>query len=138
MKYIRTKDNAIYKCPKDNYILVGSKEIYIDFEMAKQEGYKIADTIEELCDGFVGITTKEYPNRPDIEPSIHYFQKPFEFVYGNIEHLKLIDVVLINQNGWMYPTKEWFKDCDIYGFIRTDSGLKYVAKLDEKGELELL
>ena len=127
MSYIRTKDGI--------YVL---SEAY--WAGNKDEILAEADTIEELCDGFIGITTKEYPDRPDIEPSIHYFNKPFEFEYGNntFKHLKLIDVELKNQNGWSYPTKEWFETCDIYGFVKTDKGLIYVAKMNEKGELVLI
>lgn len=125
MNYIKTKD-GIYILSEAYW--AGNKDEIIDQ----------ADTIEELCDGFIGITTKEYPNRPDIKPDINYFQKPFEFMNWNIKHSKLIDVELKNQNGWSYPTLEWFKSCDIYGFIRTDKGLIYVAKMNDKGKLELL
>lgn len=125
MNYIRTEDGI--------YTLSEAYWAGIEDEIIAQ-----ADTIEELCDGFIGIKTKEYQNRPDIEPSICYFEKPFEFMYGNIKHLKLIDVELKNQHGWMYPTKVWFKDCDIYGFIRTDKGLIYVAKMNSDGVLELI
>ena len=147
MKYLKIKE------PYENNILImkvhhEEKDCYVceykysDIWLRASKDWVIAqaNTIEELCDGFIGITTKEYPNRPDIEPSIHYFQKPFEFMYGDniFKNLKLIDVELKNQNGWSYPTKEWFETCDIYGFIRTSKGLIYVAKLNEKGELELI
>ena len=139
MKYIRTKENHIFKIEENiTDEEINSKQyamLYCGEEIINQ-----ADDIEDLCDGFIGIATKVYPNRPDIEPYIHYFNKPFEFEYGNNmnRHLKLIDVELKNQNGWEHPTKKWFEDCDIYGFIRTKKGLIYVAKMNEKGELELL
>lgn len=138
--YIRTKDRIeelVYNSEFEYYVTMHTETIISEAHIGM---YKTADTIEELCDGFIGITTKEYPDRPDIEPSIHYFNKPFEFEYGNntFKHLKLIDVELKNQNGWSYPTKEWFETCDIYGFVKTDKGLIYVAKMNENGELVLI
>ena len=143
MKYIRTKDGVYEINEEINYD--GELFYYVKTTPPRKafeecEILKQADTIEELCDGFIGLTTKDFPNRPDIEPNIYYFNKPFEFQYGKnvFKRLKLIDVELKNQNGWCYSTKEWFKSCDIYGFIRTDKGLIYVAKLNDKGELELI
>ena len=147
MKYIRTTMGSIYKVDNSKYGVIEENGIFKKYcENMGHSWYgelvaiKQSDTIEELCDGFIGLTTKDFPNRPDIEPDIYYFNKPFEFQYGEniFKHLKLIDVELKNQNGWCYSTKEWFKSCDIYGFIRTDKGLIYVAKLNDKGELELI
>lgn len=48
-----------------------------------------------------------------------------EFVFGNV----------------IISLKEAKRDCEIgnvYGAIWTDKGLKYVAKMNEKGEFELL
>lgn len=142
MSYIRTK-NGIYEVIKNELgecIKIDGGFILLDDIRLIEQNIREADTIEELCDGFIGITTKEYPNRPDIEPNINYFQKPFEFMYDNniIKHLKLIDVELRNQNGWSYSTKKWFEYCDIYGFVRTSKGLIYVAKLNENEELVLI
>ncbi len=69
-----------------------------------------ADTIEELCD---------------------------EFVYG-ID--KINEKPLVAQQNFL-ETKikiaKLFK-CDLYGAIWTDKGLIYVAKVNDKGELELI
>ena len=147
MKYARTEDGKILETGiTTSYGYVIQPECKSAYHFIDENGsgeivgiVKQADIIEDLCDGFVGITTKQYPNRPDIEPSIYYFKKPFELEYMNVlNQLKLKDVELTNQNGWTYPTMEWFIECDIYGFIRTDKGLIYVAKLNNKGELELL
>ena len=72
-----------------------------------------ADTIEELCDGFYIDKCKE------------------EF---------LLDEMF--DDCW-YDFNLYFKDCaksgiDVYGFIKTDKGLIYVAKINDKGELELI
>ncbi len=69
--------------------------------LEEKEIIKQADTIEELCDEYVGVV-------------------------GNM-HRQLTGT---NIRSW--------NDCAIYGAIWTEWGLKYVAKLNEKGELELL
>ena len=89
MKYIRTKDSV--------YEMSMAKEYGID-DLALNQ----ADTIEELCDEFIGI----YKGR----------------------HIKSL-----SKDLWI------LKDCEvIYGAIWTDKGLIFVAKMNEKGTLELL
>ena len=69
---------------------------------------KQADTIEELCDEFV----LKYKNG-----------------YLICDYLtRLIDLVKENKE----------KDASVYSAIWTDKGLIYVAKTNDKGELELL
>jgi len=68
-----------------------------------------ADTIEELCDEFI--------------------------VFGDIDKPYL--------TRHKFTNKEWNKqyfigDRKLYGAIWTDKGLIYVAKMNDKGELELL
>lgn len=104
MKYIRTKDEIIdlstITIGKDGW---ESIEEYIAFKQEDQkEQIKQADTIEELCDEFIGIL--------------------------NGRHIKSLskDLYIL-------------KPCEtIYGAIWTDKGLIYVAKMNDKGELELL
>lgn len=113
MKYIRTKDGRILVAD-DNSL------------MAKLTTNKVADTIEELCDGFV-VISEEY-----VEP--HYIKglidtNALDFKnhwrpYGNGKVLNKFCQELI--------------DAVIYGAIWTDEGLIYVAKMNDKGELELL
>ena len=67
---------------------------------------KEADTIEELCDGFVCVYNND--NNHDI-------------YYPYVIDIK--DMNLTKNNNW-------------YVAIWTDKGLIYVAKLNEKGELE--
>ncbi len=71
--------------------------------------FKEADTIEELCDEFVVI-----------EETQNYAME----ICSSYEVLK--------DNGWIGS------NFTIYGAIWTDKGLIYVAKMNEKGELELL
>ena len=69
-----------------------------------------ADTIEELCDEFV---IKAYCSN-----------EPFLFMKEQMDIKCFI--------------KKCEKDTTIYGAIWTDKGLIYVAKMNDKGELELL
>lgn len=113
MKYIRTKD-GIYKTDSP---IQPEKEIQIKwiddhcFETSwktKPCEWKQADTIEELCDRFVLITNRAH--------------------YG-FGHFRNIERVVLGK-------EEKLIAC--YGAIWTDKGLIYVAKMNEKGELELL
>lgn len=146
MKYIRTKDGTILslddynyskKChlyrPNKKYL----KRLGIDFTMScwcfddeydlippifaklyaeriKKEECRFADTIEELCDRFV------LARRNIIVVSEEHTQYKLEG--GDI---------------WFDITKHELK-LGIYGAIWTNKGLIYVAKLNKKGELELL
>ena len=71
----------------------------------------VASTIEELCDCFVVIRKKH-----TIWDKQHCLGLTFEQV---------------KQSYSAY-------DFEIYGAIWTDKGLIYVAKMNEKGELELI
>lgn len=107
MKYIRTKDGRI------SYLSCEPNEEITDYEIitskgtltyrGKDEVIKIADTIEELCDEFVGVDKTN-------------------------EHDRLSKLSL----------KSYCNYVAIYGAIWTDKGLIYVAKMNEKGELELI
>jgi len=129
MKYIRTKDGYIYEVnSKGGFVCADEKwnlynclrqwqlECKQQYALTTPDGYttciKQADTIEELCDEFV------------VEKKEHFI--------GKIEDLpRLYELVKIHnknqQNHW-----------DLFGAIWTDKGLIYVAKMSEKGELELL
>lgn len=83
-----------------------------DIELFEQVGQQVADTIEELCDEFVVL-------KPD---------KKFLLANNNFDYIKTI-----------WRGNENAKKSDyIYGAIWTDKGLIYVAKMNDKGELELL
>ena len=70
---------------------------------------KQADTIEELCDEFVVA----YENNGYV-------------VLSNLAQVRL------------YRGNNGFSNSQVYGAIWTDKGLIYVAKMNEKGDLELL
>jgi hypothetical protein len=91
MKYIRTKDGIF------------SAEVEWTSKPPKNIAIKRADTIEELCDEFVGIS--------DDKPQMLRFVP--------------------------YACAQYWNG-GVYGAIWTDKGLIYVAKMNDKGELELL
>lgn len=117
MRYIRTKDNIIdlrrfgnMPCGVANYM---GKVVY-DFNaygrfVAEQE----ADAIGGLCDEFV---LTDNGNTPLI---IHNVVELDSGIFENVKTLKT----------------QYKK---IYGAIWTEWGLKYVAKMNEEGDLELL
>jgi len=72
---------------------------------------KEADTIEELCDGFVTVGNKH--------------------IVWDKQHCLGLTFEQVKESYSAYHFK-------IYGAIWTDTGLKYIAKMNEKGELELI
>ena len=77
---------------------------------------KEANTIEELCDAVVRIKNDRLPLCFNIPTAATY-------KWGN-DYLKIM--------------MEGKNIIEIYGAIWTDKGLTYVAKINEKGELELI
>lgn len=118
MKYIRTKE-WLFEVEDEILALNGEDEpIELWFKVVGKaeliNSIRVinqADTIEELCDEFV----------------VKYSE--FRHEYSIYE--KLDDIVL------------WQKKCvsgyyTIYGAVWTNKGLIYVAKMNDKGELELI
>lgn len=113
MRYIRTKD-GIYEInwfDADNF---GDEkgDIHSNYEIINE-----ADTIEDLCDEFV----LDHP----------LFGDSCKCLYHSFEKAK---------NGIKKRSDNAHNlyDFNIYGAIWTEWGLKYVAKMNEKGVLELL
>lgn len=128
MKYIRTQDGRIIKIfdgDIDNEICgikfdtMGFRlQITMQFNcIVKEDIVKIADTIEDLCDEFV----LDHP----------LFGDSCKCLYHSFEKAK---------NGIKKRSDNAHNlyDFNIYGAIWTELGLKYVAKMNDKGELELL
>ena len=127
MNYIRTKDGVLNH---DNQnILIDDEEtkVFIPdcpskvFEIIKQ-----ADTIGELCDEFVGVLALENEHICHIWYNDEYLGITEWDSYE--EYMKKI---------WEYTKANKSLNEIIYGAIWTDKGLIYVAKMNEKGELEL-
>ena len=110
--YIRTK-NRIYKVESETFDKQGYYIDEYEYDMIlKRKVIKQADTIEELCDEFVG-----YFECFNIS---HYFinEKSYDELKREVEML-----------GPNYID---------YGAIWTDKGLIFVAKMNDKGEFELI
>ena len=121
MKYIRTK-NGIYDLStlyiqNCNLLKTGCKKLY---DKLISEKIKEADTIEELCDYVVSMN--ELCDVPIVEELPHEMGNDKHFI-SNVKFQ-----TLQGQHG-----KWWVKLA-----IATDKGLIYVAKMNNKGELELL
>lgn len=118
MKYIRT-NNGIYELKNNMSIENAIYSMFGKFEKTNEKhlfrngkhlGKVIdqADTIEELCDEFV-LKNENVFTKPQM----------LEDDYNGID-------------------LNYYKNEDIYGAIWTDKGLIYVAKMNNKGELELI
>ena len=116
-KYIRTKD-GITDLSK---VTIGengweSIEEYIAFKQEdQQEPIKVADTIEELCDELVIDNPESWEKKPFVS------RRNFD--------------TFLNKDNAKYQKENNIKT---YGAIWTEKGLIFVAKMNDKGELELL
>lgn len=122
MKYIRTKDGIYEYSLCDKITINGINGLYIQHDLkgnfiSLNEVLNQADTIEELCDEFVAWTD-------GYETPITCPLKEKE----RFERLKGLILLGINNkiNCWLKLA------------IWTDKGLIYVAKMNDKGKLELL
>ena len=132
MKYIRTKENKIYQINKDLFeediFHFVNKEGVATISIEENKLYllgRIADTIEELCDEFV-IREFQYGDYFPIKTKPHNSYSVFALLDPAKEHFKKLS---------KYRGKALQ---DLYGAIWTEWGLKYVAKMNDEGELELL
>lgn len=119
MKYIRTKFGEMFAVRKE-YSFYGQKyyDIYHkDKYLPIREDYVIkqANTIEELCDE---IVLKQYAENNTIM-----------YIRYSVKNLELAKI-----DGKKFSPEKY----EIYGAVWCEFGLKYVAKLNSKGELELL
>lgn len=125
--YIRTK-NGIYDLKNDSKERIFSLHFYNEFSEKEFEKLilKQADTIEELCDEFV----EEFPiyKGNDVVGIDHQ-----KWEYSKIRNCFLNDLCEMRNYDYFIDEKYNF-----YGAIWTDKGLIYVAKMNEKGELELI
>lgn len=112
--YIRTKDGVYefqrYYANFDYYWVKRLSE-----PIAAEDILNQSENLEELCDRYVGISN----NKPMI---IKY---EFDEYYDEYEDAYTKEELLIEYNI-------------IYGAIYTDKGLIYVAKMNDRGDLELI
>lgn len=112
-KYIRIKDGYIFKAKEDlgKYVVVvdiNGDQIELTAITDQSNILKESNNLEELCDEFVVC---------------HNGKTICQFA----------------RNVWGYEQIKYLGTSnDFYGAIWTDKGLIYVAKMNEKGDLELL
>lgn len=116
MKYIRTR-NAIYEdFGTDNLgwrRVIRGNRTHILYPEEKIIGE--ANSIKKLCDEFVAFEN--------------------DFLVPRLEFKNINENVL---DAFMHCVELDCPNADLYGAIWTNKGLIYVAKINEKGELELL
>ena len=120
MKYIRTKNGRILEFDKMITPCIyktkpNKKGVYE--EIGNGWVYRLADTIEELIDEKVLIQKNGYPTL--------------------LETIEFDRNIYLRINEYEFGT-QLPRNPIIYGAIWTNKGLIYVAKMNEKGELELL
>jgi hypothetical protein len=117
MKYIRT-EKGIYEvvgADSCSYLNAPPEMYYITSDnknILKSKVIAQADTIEELCDIYVSVYEESLDNE---------FFEAYKYTPMEVKNFYI-----------GYIPKE------VYGAVWTDKGLIYVAKMNEKGELELL
>ena len=122
MKYIRTEDGIYERMFPDTEHRISfdhktTEPAYYTTKhdwIAKKDVVKQADNIEELCDRFV-IEYKQHNKQRILKTYIKVERNFLRDKMYELNHIK-----------------------NIYGAIWTDKGLIYVAKMNEKGELELI
>lgn len=131
MKYIRTED-GIFKISqaysnKDRVVVFYGKIINDEIGFCcklPNKDIQLADTIEELCDELIiKYKSEKKPRYIDMTKLLKTCEN--------------IGVAFRKHIEWLFANyKEQLEICN--GAIWTDKGLIYVAKMNEKGELELL
>ena len=118
MRYIRTKDYGVCKVMSEDKNTLSYENgcvIGCLWKDSYKDQIQYADTIEELCDEFVLYDSKDM---------INTFISTYERVMNWKE---VLDKRKLDKSNY-----------EIYGAIWTDKGLIYVAKMNDKGELELI
>ena len=125
MKYIRTED-GLYEISenanwRDGYDGRGCYLVKIngeDYHIGAGDIIAQADTIEELCDAYVVFDENQD-------------KKPLSNTFDNKELYEQMKVVI--RLGMLRKLNVWLKLA-----IWTSKGLKYIAKMNSNGELELI
>jgi hypothetical protein len=127
MKYIRTEDGIYEYVDYDNECIIPSPIIKYKNKLthcSECDIIKQADTIEELCDVIVCNEKLFYPLTSNREGNKFNWEEIISCSHN----------VSCNAD---YKGKAEDLYFNIYGAIWTKKGLIYVAKMNDKGELEL-
>ena len=118
MKYIRTTDGICENFPRAA-IWPSNEALRLLKPIIKQ-----SDNIKDLCEAFVFEDANAYPESASYIDPKSIWKMPFSKVLDLLEFR-------LSQGGDVNLIK-------IYGAIWTDKGLIYVAKMNDRRELELL
>ena len=137
MKYVRTK-NGIYEVEKKErayfegqpwlYCCKGKYELVEEKDIIKQ-----ADAIEDLCDVYVIVVEIDGQKQKYVRALYDVDEyNPFNFEEAKTMRSYIIGMLAENFGS------DGIKTDLLYGAVWTDEGLRYVAKTNVQGELELL
>jgi len=129
MAYIRTK-NGIYRTTK-NFVV--GKEHYVAWHDFYEEIINQADTIEELCDRYYGVDENGDVYRVHNWSKDSYPSRPHEWAVDGFCYKEDITISELKNRfpKGIFGAIVWFDD---NGNLHID----IVAKMNDKGELELL
>ena len=139
MKYIRTKDGKIFnlmdliKWNKNQGLVENEISFWNSayrYPEKHKQGLKArilkqADIIEELCDEFVDTSELKTTNTGG-------------WLYDEFDSDNKCLIYYVEDERRTIPLNEFDDLSKIYGAIWTDKGLQFVARMNSKGELELL
>ena len=123
-KYIRTKDTIfeVLEDYKNSWLVRAKRNNKKNYPKCKKNSFfvKQADTIEELCDEFVLVNSKIW-----VLGGYNKWETKHDAEWDYKNAIRLWKISKVSNKA-------------LYGAIWTDKGLIYVAKMNEKGDLELL
>lgn len=142
MTYVRTKDGRVFIPDKKTFKAVGVNSVpkliaywYNGEPFTVDEIVKESKDLKGICDRFVYrqqlYEDVELMKGQDVPTINHTMVKTNDKII--LSYIK--DQIDMCDDKHIFSKKEWGK---VYGAIWTDKGLIYVAKMNTKGELELL
>lgn len=126
MKYIRTKDGRIVEVKSRRIVFpvfpAGEARTIFNDNILEKDVIKESDDLKELFDGYY------------LDIDNHPFDRTQ--IYGNDELQKALE----ERKDWQnYSDRKGLEyEINLYAFIKTDKGFVFVAKINEKGNPELL
>jgi hypothetical protein len=160
MKYIRTENDEILELKKTSkciYVIrnknIDSKNCYVSYLWDDWENYYLIDYQNCMlfsynsAQCFISDLMKENLNYQDLIIEISPYYQNCKQADNIIELCDEFVVVKIDEEHkkenlifgyWLTARINAVKGEDLYGAVWTDKGLIYVAKMNNKGDLELL
>ena len=125
----------MWRSNKDMYVLTKDYKVIQPWELGGIDYIKYAPTIEELCDAFYVDTNYCYAD-------------DYDLLATKLWRLPTLDTMVQETKKQLYKDFPSIEDVykylsqkvkyTLYGMVKTDKGLIYIAKMNENNELELL